>query len=357
VEKRRWLDEAHYADLVTLCQFLPGPASSQTGFAIGYLQRGLAGGLAAWLGFTLPSTALMIALAYGVASRGDLSAAGWLGGLKAAAVGVVAQAVWAMGRTLCPDIPRAMLAGVSAGLLLLLPQTWSQVGVIIAGGLIGWWLLPAPETAAQPVQFGGSKRTGAILLLTALLLLLGLPAMARLTELEVLAMADTFYRVGALVFGGGHVILPLLEREVVSPGWLTHDQFLAGYGVAQALPGPLFTLSAYLGATMTSGPGGWAGGLLAVAMIFLPALLLVAGTLPFWQDLRHQPAAQSAMRGANAAVVGVLLAALIHPVGTAGLTSPATAGIALAALAALWHGRMPAWAIVGLAAGAGAWLA
>jgi chromate transporter len=357
VEKRRWLDEEHFTDLVTLCQFLPGPASSQTGFAIGYLQRGFAGGLAAWLGFTLPSTALMIALAYGVTSFGDLSVAGWLGGLKAAAVGVVAQAVWAMGRSLCPDFPRAMLAGVSAGVLLLLPQAWSQVGVIAAGGLIGWWLLPAPETAAQGIRFGGSKRTGAILLLTALLLLLGVPAMARLTELPVLAVADTFYRVGALVFGGGHVILPLLEREVVSPGWLTHDQFLAGYGVAQALPGPLFTLSAYLGATMTCGPGGWAGGLLAVAMIFLPALLLVAGTLPFWQDLRQQPAAQSALRGANAAVVGVLLAALIHPVGTAGLTSPATAGIALAALAALGHGRLPVWAIVGLAAVAGAWLA
>jgi chromate transporter len=357
VEQRRWLDEARFTDLVALCQFLPGPASSQTGFAVGYLQRGFAGGLVAWLGFTLPSAGLMIAFAYGVASLGDLSAAGWLGGIKAAAVGVVAHAVWAMWRSLCPDFLRSAVAGMSAGLLFLLPQTWSQVGVIAVGGLIGWWLLPAPDRQAQTGPFTGSKRTGAVMLMIFLLLLMGLPAIVRVTNLPLLAVADTFYRVGALVFGGGHVILPLLEREVVSPGWLTHDQFLAGYGAAQALPGPLFTFSAFLGAAMTCGPGGWPGGLWAVAMIFLPALLLVAGTLPFWQDLRHQPAAQSAMRGANAAVVGLLLAALIHPVGTAGITSPATGGISLAALAALFSGRIPVWAIVGLAAGAGAWLA
>lgn len=364
VEKRRWLDEAHYADLVALCQFLPGPASSQAGFAIGYLQRGFAGGLAAWLGFTLPSAALMLAFAYGVASLADLSAAGWLVGLKAAAVAVVAQAVWAMWRKLCPDLPRSVLAGVSAGLLLLLPQAWSQVAIIAAGALAGRLLLhtgdergsPAPRNIGNGAPSSASFRAPVLTLGLFLALLAGLPVLARTTSIPLVDLADRFYRTGALVFGGGHVILPLLEREVVAPGWLTHDQFLAGYGAAQALPGPLFTLSAYLGAAMNFGPGGWAGGLWAVAMIFLPALLLVAGTLPFWQQLRHHPAAQSAMRGANAAVVGVLLAALIHPVGTAGITGPMTGGIALAALAALLSGRLPVWAIVGLAAVAGAWL-
>jgi chromate transporter len=373
VEKRRWLDDAHYADLVALCQFLPGPASSQTGFGVGYLQRGLAGGLAAWLGFTLPSAVLMIGFAYGLATFGDLSSAGWLMGLKAAAVAVVAQAVWQMWRNLCPDLPRSALAGVSAGLLVFLPQTGAQVAVIAAGAVIGWMFFRSKEAGpspawAQPLDglealsssngpdCAPTRRTGVILLVLFFVLLAALPALVRVTSNPLLAVADKFYRSGALVFGGGHVVLPLLEREVVAPGWVTHDQFLAGYGAAQAMPGPLFTFGGYLGAIMNQGPRGWLGGLWALGAIFLPALLLVAGALPFWRTLRHQPAAQAALRGANAAVVGVLLAALYDPVGTAGLVDVRSTALAVAAFIALQSARVPAWAVVAAAAAAGAGL-
>lgn len=363
VEKRRWLDEAHYADLVALCQFLPGPASSQTGFGIGYLQRGLAGGLAAWLGFTLPSAILMIGFAYGITSLGNLEAAGWLKGLKAAAVAVVAQAVWAMWRNLCPDRPRSLLAGVSAGVLLMVPQGWSQVAVIATGTAIGWGFLRAgPPLAGGPTQqtqpgstTSADPTSGIICLFLFFVLLLVLPLLAHATANPALEIFDRFYRAGSLVFGGGHVVLPLLEREVVAPGWVTHDQFLAGYGAVQAVPGPLFTLSAYLGAVASHGPGNWLGGVWALIAIFLPALLLVAGALPFWQVLRYRPAAQAALRGANAAVVGVLLAALYHPVGTAGITDVRTLGLAVAALIALQLARIPVWGVVIAAAAIGAW--
>jgi chromate transporter len=366
VVKRRWLDEAHYADLVALCQFLPGPASSQTGFGVGYLQRGLAGGLAAWLGFTLPSALLMIGFACGIAVAGNLESAGWLKGLKAAAVAVVAQAVWSMGRNLCPDLPRAVLAGASAGFLLVLTPAWSQVAVIGAGAIIGWAFLkpargggtisPATSDLRKPDPAGlivPPPIHGVVYLTLFFILLIGLPALVRLTNDDLLTVADKFYRTGSLVFGGGHVVLPLLEREVVAPGGITHDQFLAGYGAVQAVPGPLFTLAAYLGVLLPV-PGGWVGGAWALLAIFLPALLLVAGALPFWQELRHRPAAQAALRGANAAVVGVLLAALYHPVGTAGITNGRSLGLAVAAFVALQILRAPAWAVVGAAAALGA---
>ncbi|HTX64798.1 MAG TPA: chromate efflux transporter [Opitutaceae bacterium] len=351
VERRRWLDDAHFADLVALCQFLPGPGSSQTGFAVGYLQRGLAGAVAAWVGFTLPSAVLMIAFAYGVAAVGPLGHLGWLQGLKTAAVAVVAQAVWAMAGNLCPDRPRASLALGAAIVLLLVPGPWSQVGVIALGAVLGWWwfrgLNADPSAAPAP---DSSRRAGAIWLAIFFLLLLGLPVLARMAPSPWIAIADRFYRVGSLVFGGGHVVLPLLEREVVAPGWLTHDQFLAGYGAAQALPGPLFTLSAFLGAVMHFGAGGWLGGLWALLGIFVPGLLLVLGVLPFWQTLRHQPAAQAALRGANAAVVGVLFAALYQPVWTTGITGVRTLTLALAAFAALQVWKVAPWAVVLLAA-------
>jgi len=372
VEKRRWLDEAHYADLVALGQFLPGPASSQVGFGVGYLQHGLAGGLAAWLGFTLPSALLMIAFGYGVATLGELSAAGWLKGLKAAAVAVVAQAVWQMWRNLCPDLPRSLLAGASAGVLLLVTAAWSQVAVIAAGAAIGWrWLnpnrgsgaiSPAGLMAPPPVA-----RSGLVLLLLFFVLLLGLPAIVRITNNPLLETADKFYRTGALVFGGGHVVLPLLEREVVAPGMVTHDQFLAGYGAAQAVPGPLFTFAAYLGTVMSGGSissgfgpfdklraGGVLGGLWALGAIFLPALLVMAGAMPYWERLRRRSDAQAALRGANAAVVGVLLAALYHPVGTSGLTDARSTALAVAVFGLLQVARLPAWAVVGLATAVGA---
>lgn len=358
VEKRRWLDEAHYADLVALCQFLPGPASSQTGFGVGYLQRGLPGGLAAWVGFTLPSAALMIGFAYGVTALGDLRTAGWLLGLKAAAVAVVAQAVLAMWLNLCPDLPRSVLAGASAGLLLMLPLAWLQIAIIAAGALAGFLFLNRGTTTERkgtiPPATLPPFRASAIYLGLFFALLLGLPALARVTGHPAVEILDRFYRAGSLVFGGGHVVLPLLEREVVAPGWVTHDQFLAGYGAAQAVPGPLFTLSAYLGTVMHHGPAGWLGGLWALVAIFLPALLLVAGALPFWSALRSRPAAQAALRGANAAVVGVLLAALIVPVMAAGLTGKASLALAVAAFAALEFVRAPAWAVVGAAAALGA---
>jgi chromate transporter len=253
-----------------------------------------------------------------------------------------------------------VLAGVSAGLLVFLPQTGAQVAVIAAGALIGWAFLkhgeagPSPAWAQQDCV--PTKKRGTILLILFFVLLAGLPALVCVTNNPPVEVADKFYRAGALVFGGGHVVLPLLEREVVAPGWVTHDQFLAGYGAAQAVPGPLFTFSAYLGAVMNHGPRGWLGGVWALAGIFLPALLLVAGALPFWQTLRHQPAAQAALRGANAAVVGVLLAALYRPVGTGGLVDGRSTALAVAAFVALQSARVPVWAVVGAAAGAGALL-
>ncbi|HVT73507.1 MAG TPA: chromate efflux transporter [Lacunisphaera sp.] len=363
VERRHWIDDAHFADLVALCQFLPGPASSQTGFAIGCQLRGLAGGLAIWLGFTLPSAILMTAFALGLASSGQVEAAGWMRGLKVAAVAVVGQAVWTMGRSLCPDWPRRTLAAGAAAVLLALALAWVQLAVIAAGALVGWTFFravaPAPasrESGSDVTQPGEipAKRTGMACLVLFFLLLLGLPGAVRMTNLPALEVFDRFYRVGALVFGGGHVVLPLLEHEVVAPGWVAHDRFLAGYGAAQALPGPLFTLSAYLGAVIA--PGGWLGAAVALVAIFLPGLLLTAGALPFWHELRAQPGPQAALRGANAAVVGVLLAAFCDPVCTSALTSGRAVGVAIAALGALVSGRVPVWVVVFGSALAGAWL-
>jgi chromate transporter len=361
VEKRRWLDDAHYADLVALCQFLPGPASSQTGFGIGYLQRGLAGGLAAWLGFTLPSALLMVGFALGIAALGEVTNTGWLNGLKVAAVAVVAQAVLGMWRNLCPDLPRSLVAAGAAAVLLAFPQAWNQVAVIIVGGVIGGLSHAPAPTAAGAVTPPADARLvvprppiAIACLLLFLLLLLGLPVLARTTGSPAAELFDHFYRAGSLVFGGGHVVLPLLERGVVAPGWVTHDQFLAGYGAAQAVPGPLFTFSAYLGAVTPHGPGGWAGGAWALVAVFLPALLLVVGALPFWQALRGRPAAQAVLRGTNAAVVGVLLAALITPVMATGLTSRLGVGVAFAAFAVLQWTRLPAWAVVAGTAALGA---
>jgi chromate transporter len=351
VLRRRWLDEQTYADVVALCQFLPGPASSQVGIAIGILRAGLAGGLAAWLGFTLPSAILLTAFALGI--RGlDLSGAGWLLGLKIAAVAVVAQAVWGMARALCPDRERATIAVVAALAVTAWPGAWGQVLVIVAAGLVGLRLAPgAGEPAAAPgvrVPFG--RGLGGAALVLFFTLLVALPLARYATGDHVVAVVDAFYRSGALVFGGGHVVLPLLQAEVVPPGWVSREQFLAGYGAAQAVPGPLFTLSAYLGAVMRPAPTGWVGAALALAAIFLPAFLLVVGTLPFWDALRARPAFRAALRGINAAVVGLLLAALYDPVWTGGIHAPADFALALLAfgLLALWSA--PPWLVVALCA-------
>jgi len=352
VERRKWLDEHAFGDIVALCQFLPGPASSQTGFSIGILRAGLPGGFAAWLGFTLPSALAMILFGYGVTRFGDLSGAAWLHGLKIVAVAVVAQAVWGMARSLAPDKERATVAVGAAILALAAPTAWGQVGAIVAGGLIGWGLL-ADRAATRPgaplaVHLPRAWSLAALLLF--FLLLFGLPLVAAAVPAQPIRLFDAFYRSGALVFGGGHVVLPLLQAEVVPPGWVSTDAFLAGYGAAQAVPGPLFTFSAYLGTVAGPAPNGWVGGLICLLAIFLPSFLLLIGALPFWDALRRRASVQSALLGVNAAVVGLLLAALYRPVWTSAIFGPADFALGILAflLLALWV--VPPWLVVLLGA-------
>jgi chromate transporter len=289
VVRQRWLDEPTYADVVALCQFLPGPASSQVGIAVGILRAGMPGGLAAWLGFTLPSALALVLFALFIRGA-DLSGAGWLLGLKIAAVAVVAQAVWGMARALCPDRERASIAIAAALVVTAWPGAWGQVAVIALAGVIGLGLLPAAtDDSATRVRVPIGRPLAAAALTLFFALLLVLPILRYTTGAHALAVFDSFYRAGALVFGGGHVVLPLLQAEVVPPGWVTSEEFLAGYGAAQAVPGPLFTLSAYLGAVMRGRPSGWLGAGLALVAIFLPAFLLVVGALPFWDALRGRP--------------------------------------------------------------------
>ena len=358
VSKRRWLDDGAYSDVVAICQFLPGPTSSQVVFALGMRRAGWLGGLLASLGFTLPSAVLMIAFAYGVAGLGALAGAGWLHGLKLAAVAVVAQAVWGMGRALCPDRTRLTIAVGATTLLLVYPGALAQVGVILGGGVIGWWLYrrtvphterPAPADGRHHLLPGG-------LLVMFLLLLVLLPILASTTGRRDLAVLDSFYRAGALVFGGGHVILPLLRAEVVPRGWVADNTFLAGYGAAQALPGPLFTFAGYLGTALHGGPNAWVGGVGCLFAIFLPAWLLIAGALPFWHQLRAKAWTQAALRGANAAVVGVLLAALYHPVWTEGVQNSRDAATAVLAFGLLHWWKVPPWLVVLVAAATGQWV-
>jgi chromate transporter len=359
VVRRRWLDEAAYADLVALCQFLPGPASSQVVFALGMMRGGLPGALTASFCFTLPSAVMMIAFAYGVTALDDLAGAGWLHGLKTAAVAVVAQAVWGMGRKLCPDRARIALALGAAIALLVVPGTVGQVAVIVVGAVVGWWIYRgAVKNEGDDLEPG--RTTGHGWAMAALIgfgaLLVGLPVVAASTEWRGWDVVDSFYRAGSLVFGGGHVILPLLRAEVVPPGWLADDVFLAGYGAAQAVPGPLFTLAGFLGAAIPMGLPMWAGGLLGLSAIFLPAWLLVGGTFPFWRRLREQAWSQAALRGANAAVVGVLLAALYDPVWREGVKGPVDVAGVIGAFLLLEVFRVQAWVVVVLAAGVGQWL-
>ncbi|MCC6464395.1 MAG: chromate efflux transporter [Planctomycetes bacterium] len=356
VQRRAWLDDAAFADLVALCQFLPGPASSQVVFAIGMRRAGLAGALAASACFTLPSAVLMIAFALGMQAVAGDAVAGWLHGLKLAAVPVVADAVWSMGRRLCTDTARVVLALLAALALVFMPGAWTQVALIAAGGCAGWLLYRKRIPVATETIAPGRHRAAAAALLVFGLLLVALPVAARESGLFAVQQADAFYRAGALVFGGGHVVLPLLRAELVPPGWLTDDQFLAGYGAAQAVPGPLFTFAAYLGTVINAGPRAWLGGLGCLLAIFLPAWLLVGGALPFWQRLRSRAWAQAGLRGANAAVVGVLLAALHDPILPEGVRSWPDALAAAAALALLLTRKVPVWAVVALLAAAGQWV-
>ena len=358
VRKRGWLNDAAYGDLVALCQFLPGPASSQTIFALGMRRAGLAGGILASLGFTLPSAILMVLFAYGVASMGGLQNAGWLHGLKLAAVAVVAKAVIGMSRQLCPDLPRGVIALLAAACLIAFSGAWFQMAVILAGGAAGWWMGRKQAPVADVSAHGkwGSHAIAATTLGVFALLLVLLPLLASVTGNKSIAMFDGFYRAGSLVFGGGHVVLPLLRAEVVPNGWVGDDAFLAGYGAAQALPGPLFTFAAYLGTVARPGPLAWLGGLWCLTAIFLPSLLLISGALPFWQNLRTKSWAQAAIRGGNAAVVGVLLAALYHPVCTGSIHNGIDLACAAGLFALLQWAKCPPWLAVLIAAAAGQWL-
>lgn len=358
VGRRRWLDEKAYGDLVALCQFLPGPASSQVGIAIGLSRAGYAGAGAAWLGFTMPSAIALVLFAFGVGALGDALGSGWLHGLKVAAVAVVAQAVLAMMRSLAPDRARATLAVAAAAFVLAVPAAWSQVGAIIFGGIVGIAMLrnsaPADHVSLpHPV----SRTIGALALTVFFVLLFGLPLLASAVPSQGLTLFEAFYRAGSLVFGGGHVVLPLLQASVVPPGWVTNDAFLAGYGAAQAVPGPLFTFAAYLGAVMGPQPNGWIGAGICLVAIFLPSFLLVVGALPFWEDLRRRVAVQAMLRGVNAAVVGLLLAALYNPVWTAGIANAGDFALAAAAFLLLFMWQTPPWLVVIFCAAGGAALA
>ena len=355
VTRRQWLDDRAYADLVALCQFLPGPASSQVGMAIGLSRAGYAGAAAAWIAFTAPSAIALVLFAYGMAALGDAAGAGWLHGLKVAAVAIVAFAVLGMARSLTPDRERASVAVVAAAIALAIPTAWGQIGAIALGAVVGLsFLRGAAPTDHVSLPLSVSKRAAVGALVIFFVLLAGLPILAAATQSQSIDLIDAFYRAGSLVFGGGHVVLPLLQSEVVPPGWVSNDAFLAGYGATQAVPGPLFTFAAYLGAVMAPAPNGWLGALICLLAVFAPSFLLVVGALPFWEDLRRQPMAQSALRGVNAAVVGLLLAAFYNPVWTAGILNATDYVLAMGAFLLLFLWKAPPWLVVALCAGAGA---
>jgi chromate transporter len=352
VVRRRWLGEKAYADLVALCQFLPGPASSQVGIALGLSQSGIAGGIAAWVGFTLPSAILLALFAVGLQTFGGLDA-GWLHGLKVVTVAVVAYAVWTMGKQLCPDRPRATIAVLATIGVLAIPGVSGQVAVIVLGAFVGAiWLDANASDQTAGVDFGVTRSAGVVALVLFFLLLILLPGIATGTGLLQVELFDSFFRSGALVFGGGHVVLPLLQAEVVPPGWVDADQFLAGYGAAQAIPGPLFSFAAYLGAIID----GWGAAALCLVAIFLPGFLLVIGVLPFWTRLSASTYAHSTLAGVNAAVVGLLLAALYDPVITSAIRSAEDAALALGAFALLAFWKVSPVIVVAVTAVASALL-
>lgn len=347
VTRRQWMDEKAYSDLVALCQFLPGPASSQVGFAIGLSRRGLAGGIVAWLGFTLPSAMALTALALAAGSLSSPLTDWVVHGLKLAAVAIVAQAVWGMARPLAGDIRRIVIALIALAILLAVPGALGQYAAIGAGAVLGLVLCRhALAVQSYHLSFKVSPRLGMGALAAFALLLIGLPVAVAITQDQTIAVFDAFYRSGALVFGGGHVVLPLLQTAVVDPGWVSTNAFLTGYGAAQAMPGPLFTVSAYLGAVMSAPPNGLLGASIALVAIFLPGLLLLLGALPFWDRFRAWPNAQALMLGVHAAVVGLLAAALVDPVWTGSVNSWRDAAIALIGFLAVTFAKAPAWSLV-----------
>lgn len=357
VTRRKWLPERGYADLVALCQFLPGPASSQVGMALGLSRAGYAGALAAWAGFTLPSAIALILFALGIAGHDGAIAPETLHGLKVVAVAVVAQAVWGMARNLCADALRASLMAIAACVVLLAPSAASQIAVIAAAGVAGGWLFdPARDAPHEPLPIPVGHRGAVVWLSLFLILLVALPTLSRWFPGQTLDMVDAFYRAGSLVFGGGHVVLPLLQAEVVPSGMVDNDLFLAGYAAAQAVPGPLLSFAAFLGAAANVPPSGWMGGLVALLAIFAPSFLLVAGALPHWERLRRHSGMQAALAGINAAVVGLLLAALYQPVWTSAIHRPHDIALALMAFIALMFWKWPPWLVVAASGAAGWWL-
>jgi chromate transporter len=358
VARRRWLDEQAFVDLVALCQFLPGPASSQTGFSIGLIRAGYLGALAAWTGFTLPSAIVMVLFAYGAGMLGGPAGTGLLHGLKLVAVAIVAQAVSGMARTLCPDRQRASIAVLSALIILFSASAVAQIGAIVLGGLLGLWLCRgAPPPTEGRIHMPVSRRAGLVALTVFFVLLIGLPLAQHLVHGSAVALFAAFYRSGALVFGGGHVVLPLLREAFVAPGWVTDDTFLAGYGAAQAVPGPLFTFAAYLGAVVNPTPHGVGGAVLGLFGIFLPGMLVLLAALPFWDSFRKREDAQAVMRGVNAAVVGILGAALYNPLWTTSVKGPGDFGVALVGFVLLTVWRAPPLLVVVVSAIGGVALA
>ncbi|WP_410052039.1 chromate efflux transporter [Bradyrhizobium sp. SZCCHNRI3016] len=353
VVRRKWIDEHAYADLVGLCQFLPGPASSQVGFSIGLMRAGYLGALAAWTGFTLPSAAILVLFAYGAGQLSGPVGDGLLHGLKLTAVAIVAQAVWGMARTLCPDRTRASIAVAATLVILFSTASLAQIGAIVLGGLAGLWLCRGEAAPSGHVAIPVSRTVGLVALAMFAILLAGLPLLRGVTGSTGVALFDAFYRSGALVFGGGHVVLPLLREAFVGPGWLSDDAFLAGYGAAQAVPGPLFTFAAYLGTVVAPEPHGIIGAALGLLGIFLPGMLVLLAALPFWDTFRKRAGAQAMMRGINAAVVGVLGAALYDPVWTTTIHNTADFGIALVGFVLLVAWRAPPLVVVAFSAAAG----
>ncbi|RKG30206.1 chromate efflux transporter [Acinetobacter guerrae] len=347
VIRRQWFSDSSYADLVALCQFLPGPASSQVGIAIGFYRSGYMGALAAWVGFTLPSAIVLILFAVGLTYYDNSQLAGVLEGLKIVAVAVVIQALWGMARSLCPDPPRITIMAFTACFVLLIPSIWGQVLAIIISGMIGLLVFKQNTVITHnslPVSI--TTRAGWSWLAIFFSLLIGLPFLNVLFPNQIISLIDAFYRAGSLVFGGGHVVLPLLQSEIVSTGWLNNDTFLAGYSLAQAVPGPLFTFAAFLGASMEGSFSNWIIGLICLLAIFIPSFLLVFGILPFWERMRNNTHMRAALYSINAAVVGILLAALYQPIWTSSIYKSQNFCMALIALIALMFWKLPPWFVV-----------
>lgn len=356
VTRRRWLTEQSYADLVALCQFLPGPASSQVGISLGLSRAGYLGGIAAWIGFTLPSAIALILFASGISNYSEVISKDALHGLKVVAVAVVIQAVWGMASNLCKGVARATIMAIACCLSLLMTSAWAQILIIGLAAITGATILkPTHVLPREPFPIFISHRDGVFWLSLFVGLLIGIPIVQQVVPSQSLAMIDSFYRAGSLVFGGGHVVLPLLQAETVSRGWISNETFLAGYGAAQAVPGPLFTFAAFLGASMNEAPSGWLGGVVCLLAIFAPSFFLIAGALPFWEKIRGSQWTQAALAGVNAAVVGILLSALYKPVWLSTIHHPKDFSLALIAVIALMFWKVPPWMVV-LGAGAAGWL-